>query len=99
MSRSEIAGLLELMRGAPRPDSIVEMRANMTAFIPFLNANAPEIARVDEGVRIAPDVGVDVLVPPGTPPFPVLVYLHGGGWSIGSAATHGKLARQLCVGA
>jgi acetyl esterase len=99
MSRNEIGGLLELMRGAPRPASIAEMRTNMLAFIPFLNANAPDVARVDEAVQVASGVHADVLVPPGTPPFPVLLYLHGGGWSIGSPATHGKLARQLCAGA
>jgi acetyl esterase len=42
-------------------------------------------------------VRADIIVPPGTPPFPTLVYLHGGGWSIGSPATHHKLTRELCV--
>src|SRR5437899_10962662 len=96
MSRVEIAGLLELLRGAPPPASIAEMRANLIAFIPFFNADAPALPRVEEGVVVAPGVRADVLVPPGTPPFPVLIYLHGGGWSIGSPATHGMLARQLC---
>jgi acetyl esterase len=99
MSRSEIAGLLEMIRDAPRADTIAELRANMLAFVPFLAADAPAMARVDEGVTVGPQVLADVLVPPGTPPFPVLVYLHGGGWSIGSPASHGKLARQLAVGA
>jgi acetyl esterase len=99
MSRNEIAGLLDMMRGAPLPASIAELRKNMELFLPFMTANAPEVARVDEGVRIGTEVRADVIVPPGTPPFPVLLYLHGGGWSIGSPATHGKLARQLCLGA
>jgi acetyl esterase len=99
MPRSEITGLLEMIRDAPRASSIAELRANMIAFVPFLAANAPEMARVEEGIVLGPEVRADVLVPPGTPPFPVLVYLHGGGWSIGSPASHGKLARQLAVGA
>jgi acetyl esterase len=99
MPRSEIAGLLEMIRGAPRAGSIAELRANMTAFVPFLSANAPAVAHAEEGIALGPHVRADVLVPPGTPPFPVLVYLHGGGWSIGSPATHAKLARQLCTGA
>jgi acetyl esterase len=30
--------------------------------------------------------------------LPVVVYLHGGGWVLGSAATHDRLVRQLAVG-
>ena len=30
---------------------------------------------------------------------PVLVYFHGGGWTIGDLDTHDVLCRQLCVGA
>jgi len=30
---------------------------------------------------------------------PVLVYVHGGGWTIGDLDTHDVLCRQLCVGA
>jgi hypothetical protein len=40
MSCAEIAGLLELMRGAPPGRSIAELRANMTAFIPFIHRYA-----------------------------------------------------------
>ena len=99
MPRSELAGLFEMLRTAPQGQSIAELRANMQAFIPLINANAPEVARLDAGVAVGNGVSVDIIVPPGAPPFPTLMYLHGGGWSIGSPATHGKLARQLCVGA
>jgi len=98
MPRSELAGMFEMLRTAPQPASIAEMRTNMEVFIPFVNANAPQVARVDAGVVVADGVSADILIPPGTPPFPTLIYLHGGGWSIGSPATHGKLARQFCVG-
>ena len=30
--------------------------------------------------------------------LPVLLYLHGGGWVLGSAATHDRLVRELAVG-
>jgi acetyl esterase/lipase len=33
-----------------------------------------------------------------TGPLPVVVYLHGGGWVLGSAATHDRLVRELAVG-
>jgi acetyl esterase len=99
MPRSELAGLFEMIRTAPQSSSIAELRANMNVFIPFLNANPPPVARVDAGVAVGESVRADIIVPPGTPPFPTLIYLHGGGWSIGSPATHAKLARQLCAGA
>jgi len=99
MPRSELAGLFDMMRGLPPEESIAALRANMMAFIPFVNAGAPDVARVDTGVALGGGVSADIIVPPGTPPFPTLVYLHGGGWSIGSPATHAKLTRQLSVGA
>jgi acetyl esterase len=87
-----------MMRGAPQPQSVAEMRAGMEMFLPFLNSNSPEVGRITEGVAISKDVRADVIAPVGEGPFPVLIYLHGGGWSIGSPATHAKLARQLCAG-
>jgi acetyl esterase len=83
----------------PRAGSIAELRVNLEIGLPFLNANPPEVARVMVGVPVSAGVHAEVIVPAGSPPFPTLVYLHGGGWSIGSAATHHKLARQLAVGA
>jgi acetyl esterase len=37
--------------------------------------------------------------PPASGVPPVLVYFHGGGWTIGDLDTHDVLCRQLCVGA
>jgi acetyl esterase len=31
--------------------------------------------------------------------LPVIVYMHGGGWVLGNAGTHDRLARELAVGA
>ena len=31
--------------------------------------------------------------------LPVIVYMHGGGWVLGNAATHDRLVRELAVGA
>lgn len=97
--RSEITGLLEMMGTMPAAASIADLRATMDMGAQFLNSNLPEVGRVTPAVSLAPGVEVDVIVPPGSPPFPTLVYLHGGGWSIGSPTTHHKLARQLAVGA
>ncbi|OBI23470.1 esterase [Mycobacterium sp. E2327] len=42
-------------------------------------------------VRVVKPVGATGLLP-------VVLYLHGGGWVLGSAATHDRLVRELCVG-
>jgi acetyl esterase len=45
------------------------------------------------------DVRVRIVRPPdavGT--LPVILYMHGGGWVIGNAATHDRLVRELAVG-
>jgi acetyl esterase len=36
---------------------------------------------------------------PDTRPLPLLVYFHGGGWTIGDLDTHDVLCRTLCAGA
>jgi acetyl esterase len=45
----------------------------------------------DVQVRIVRPVGAD-----GT--LPVILYMHGGGWVLGNAATHDRLVRELAVG-
>ena len=46
----------------------------------------------DARVRIVRPVGGDAVLP-------VVVYMHGGGWILGSARTHDRLVRELAVGA
>ncbi len=50
--------------------------------------------------RTAPGPGgsvpVRVYTPEGNGPFPVLVYVHGGGWVIASVAAYDSSARALC---
>jgi acetyl esterase len=46
------------------------------------------------------DVRVRMVRPAGVPgQLPVVVYMHGGGWILGDAATHDRLVRELAVGA
>jgi acetyl esterase len=45
------------------------------------------------------DFGVRIIRPPGfTGLLPVVLYLHGGGWILGSWITHDLLTRRLAVG-
>ena len=57
----------------------------------------------EEWITVPADVG-DVARahhPPGRRGrvLPVIVYMHGGGWILGNAATHDRLVRELAVGA
>jgi acetyl esterase len=46
------------------------------------------------------DFEVRIVRPPGsTDPLPAILYLHGGGWILGSWITHDLLTRRLAVGA
>jgi len=51
------------------------------------------------GDRVVPgpagEIPVRIYTPEGTGPFPVVVYFHGGGWTIGSIETHDPVTRRL----
>jgi acetyl esterase len=47
----------------------------------------------------AGDVRVRIIRPQGVSGMlPVILYMHGGGWILGNAATHDRLVRELAVG-
>lgn len=62
-----------------------------------LEAERPPVARVEERSISRPGGRLPVRVYRGTAegPLPVLVYLHGGGWVVGSLETHDVLCRWL----
>lgn len=76
--------------------------ARAGAEISFQAFNQP----MPEGVTIsdrtvpgaAGEIGVKVFVPNGPTGLPLLIYIHGGGWVIGSPATHAKLCAELALG-
>jgi acetyl esterase len=41
-------------------------------------------------------VGARTYQPDGPGPWPVIVFLHGGGWAFGSIGTHDSTAREVC---
>ena len=64
-------------------------------------AVGPEVGAVED--RTVPGVGVDVPVrvywPEGDGPFPMLVWIHGGGMVVGTIETCDAACRRLCLGA
>ena len=64
-------------------------------------AVGPEVAAVED--RTVPGPGVEVPVrvywPEGDGPFPMLVWIHGGGMVVGTIETCDAACRRLCLGA
>jgi len=80
------------------PETVEDMRNMLDGFAGMLNGDMPEVGAFHEKVAVEglpAEVTADVIVPKGDGPFPVLVYLHGGGWICGSPTTHNKLAHRF----
>lgn len=76
----------------------VEARAAIEerlAKIPKLNE---KVAHVDNRQIPGKDgmIPVRIYTPEGKRPFPTLLYIHGGGWTVGSLDTHDDLCRSIC---
>ena len=84
MASAELNKVLELLKSQPRnPDATVaQMRAGMERV-------SERVARdvVCEGVRIG-DLTAEWIVPPEAASDRAILYLHGGGYVMGSIATH-----------
>jgi len=94
MPSPELQMVLDLLRGAPpvpREASFVEQRAALEA----LTATAP----LPEDVSITPvsagGVSAAWVAAPNARPDRTILYLHGGGYCIGSIGTHSRLAADL----
>jgi acetyl esterase len=58
---------------------------------------SPAVGRVVDRSIPGPagEIRIRITAPEGDGPFPALVYFHGGGWVVGSIATHDALARSI----
>ncbi|MFP5021900.1 alpha/beta hydrolase [Pseudonocardia phyllosphaerae] len=93
---SLLAALAE--QGAPAPETLtVEQNREVARTVARL-AGAPEpVAAVHDAAAPGPggDIPLRVYVPEGSGPSGVLVYYHGGGWTIGDLDTHDAVCRVL----
>jgi acetyl esterase/lipase len=99
----EIQAILDVMNAAPGPPDhevpVAEARAAHVAETAELSGPGEPVAEVRD-VRV-PAAGGDVLVrafrPVGDPtdPLPVVAYVHGGGWVMGSVDSYDTLLRAL----
>lgn len=63
---------------------------------PILNSSAPPVGRMEPDIRYGFDSDrqrLDVVVPRGSGPFPVLVYVHGGGFTAMDKKDYTRVAR------
>src|SRR5215469_7429027 len=80
----------------PRQGSVAEQRTRLVEYFEEFNAGAPVIGAHHRGVQLKAGLTADIAVPMGDGPFPVVVYLHGGAWTLGSpSTTHRKLIMQF----
>lgn len=80
------------------PETVDDLRKLLDGFASMLNGDLPEVGALHPAVAVdglPAEVTADVVVPKGSGPWPVLVYLHGGGWVCGSPTTHRKLAYRF----
>jgi acetyl esterase len=65
----------------------------------YWNAGAPDVASVRESTIKGPvgDIALRCYLPTTDSLLPVLVYLHGGGWVVGSLDSHDRIMRRLAA--
>ena len=105
----QVQALLQMMEaqsaatGAPPMYELPADVARQGAEVGFqaFNNGMPEIGSIVDRTIPGPagEIPVKIFTPTGSAPFPLLVFLHGGGWVIGSPNTHAKLCAELAEGA
>jgi acetyl esterase len=96
--------LIDNIHRAGRPPmqamSVAEARAFYEAGAPLLDLPAPPVARLESlqfRARDGHPMAARLYAPADVAQPPVLLYLHGGGFTVGSLDTHDVLCRQLCL--
>lgn len=96
----DVQAVLTALADQPQLDlsdaTVADVRANYEVMGPLGVGEPPAIAEARDAD--ADGVPVRVYTPVGRGPFPVVVFLHGGGWAIGSVAGYDGLARKLAAG-
>jgi acetyl esterase len=83
----------------PRQGTVQEQRTRLVDYFQEFNRDQPEVGTYHEAVQLKQGLSADIAVPKGQPPFPIVIYIHGGAWTLGSpATTHRKLIKQFAEG-
>jgi acetyl esterase len=79
----------------PVPGTVQDSRKRLVDYFAEFNTNQPAVGAYHESVQLKAGLTADIAVPQGNGPFPVVIYIHGGAWTLGSPATHRKLIKQF----
>ena len=90
MSESEISALRALLALRPRPASVAERRERLDG----LGHGYPTAADISLQPVSADGVPAEWTMAPGADPSRVLLYLHGGGFSVGSIVSHRAMVAE-----
>ena len=99
----EIRSLLDQQATSGRPplhhQSVEQARAFHVADAAALNGPPAPVAAVADRLVPGPAgaLPVRVYTPEGSPPFPIVVFFHGGGWVVGTLDTYDPLCRALAA--
>ena len=99
----EIRALLDRQAASGRPplhrQSVAQARAFHVQDAPALNGPPAAMAAVADQLIPGPagELPVRVYTPEGAPPFPIVVFFHGGGWVVGTLDTYDPLCRALAA--
>jgi acetyl esterase len=100
----EFRAIVEKDRASGRPGleelSIADAREVMAAALVRWGGAGPEMGSITERAAVTSDgeIPITFYVPEGpTQPLPVLAYVHGGGFILGSVRTHDALVRALAA--
>ena len=92
----QIREILDATEALPRPETIEEMREEYAAGCMTYVGQAEPVDRVEDadadGVRLRVFVPED----PGDEPLPLVLWMHGGGWILGTIEAHDALCRAMC---
>jgi acetyl esterase len=101
--RPEIQALLARQAASDRPplheQTVAQARAFHLQDAPALNGPPVPVAAVADRTVPGPagELPVRVYTPEGEPPFPIVVFLHGGGWVVGTLDTYDPVCRALAA--
>jgi acetyl esterase len=89
--------ILETLPAWNPPSDIRAQRVAWEKLAAGYNLDLPAIGALEEKVDLRQDLRADIAVPKGSGPHPVVIYLHGGGWSLGSPVSFRELGMQFAA--
>ena len=89
--------ILETLPAWNPPGDISAQRVAWEKLAAVYNLDLPTIGALEEKIDLRQGLRADVAVPKGTGPHPVVIYLHGGGWSLGGPASFRELGMQFAA--